>query len=107
MTKDFNSAEIIKLLDILIGNTEATDNENANIRALERLEVLCEVTDWCTDGIAFAMCTWNSEDQSQRDIGSRAVRWMDDVAEWSTRNMNWLREKKRLLHVEEGDLDEP
>ena len=45
------SKEIIKLLEILIGDTEAYGETNHDEKALENLKTLIDVTNWCLDGI--------------------------------------------------------
>ena len=50
MTK-LNSNEIIKVLEILIGDTEAIGETNHDEKALENLKALIDVTNWCLDGI--------------------------------------------------------
>lgn len=50
MTK-LNSNEIIKVLEILIGDTEAIGETNHDEKALENLKTLIDVTNWCLDGI--------------------------------------------------------
>ena len=46
-----NSNEIIKVLEILIGDTEAIGETNHDEKALENLKTLIDVTNWCLDGI--------------------------------------------------------
>ena len=97
MRKDFNSDEIIKLLDTLIGNTEAVGETNADDEALGRLEVLCEVTDWCLDGIHFASNTWNRNEASMQRIGMTAMNYLKALKDGCM--TLWL--------STEGDSDEP
>ena len=49
------SNEITKVLDVLIGEVEAVGETIADERRLDNLKTLIDVTNWCLDGLEFAM----------------------------------------------------
>ena len=46
MTRMFETGEITKLLDVLIGKTEAVGETNEDKRRLDNLKTLIDVTNW-------------------------------------------------------------
>ena len=72
------SHEIIKLLDLLVGNVVADGDELAE----DRLKVLIDVTNWCLDGVSFSSETRHDLDKSIRDVGERAFSAMCEWREW-------------------------
>ena len=83
MVREIESKEIIKVLDILIGKTEATGSQIEDNRRLDNLKVLIDVTNWCMDGLQFAMdsgyCRFEC---SMREIGNTAQGALLDYKEW-------------------------
>ena len=57
MTRRFETSEITKLLDVLIGDVEAVGETNEDNRRLDNLKTLIDVTNWCLDGLQFAMAS--------------------------------------------------
>lgn len=85
-----DSREIIKLLDILIGNTEAIGETNADEEALGNLKVLIDVTNWCLDGILHSSETSGAVEYSRHLVGFHAkcameeyMRWLEEI--WAER----------------------
>lgn len=84
----FSSSEIIKLLDTLIGPTEAVGETNADNEILKNLETLIDITDWCLDGLNAASETCGRPEKSMHEIGWTAQyelcslkRWLCDILE--------------------------
>ena len=84
MSRKLNSAEIIKLLDILIGQTEAVGETNADEVILENLKTLIDVTNWCIDGIHQSSGTVGRPEASMHKIGWTAQCALDDYRVWLT-----------------------
>ncbi len=77
------SNEITKVLDVLIGEVEAVGESNADERRLENLKTLIDVTDWCLDGLQFAMFSGQGRDElSMRIIGHTAQSALDEYKTW-------------------------
>ena len=81
--KQFESKEIIKLLNILIGETEAIGETYEDERRLANLQKLIEVTDWCLDGIQYAMFSGvDRPEYSMRLISEQARNVLNDYKVW-------------------------
>lgn len=85
-----DSKEIIKLLENLIGNTEAVGETIADEKALENLKTLIDVTNWCLDGIMQSSETSGAVEYSKHLVGFHArcameeyMRWLEEV--WAER----------------------
>lgn len=77
-----DSGEIIKLLDNLIGGTEAVGDSWADEKIEKNLMTLIDVTNWCIDGVAQSSETKNRFELSMRRIGERAFGALLDWKEW-------------------------
>ncbi len=77
-----NASEIIKLLDILIGGTEAVGDSATDKKVEENLMKLIDVTNWCIDGIAQSAETRHKPEYSMREIGERAFSALDEIRNW-------------------------
>lgn len=67
------SNEIIKVLEVLIGEVEAVGDSNADERRLENLKTLIDVTNWCLDGLVSAMESGQGRvEYSMKEIGYTA-----------------------------------
>lgn len=82
------SAEIIKLLDILIGRVEATGNEFADGQIEKNLMKLIDVVNDCLNSVMFAAETRHSLEDSERRIGERAFAAMAEWNEWLSGQVN-------------------
>ena len=79
----YESKEIIKLLDTLIGEVEAVGESNEDERRLDNLKALIDVTNWCLDGLQFAMYSGQGRDElSMRIIGDTAQLALDEYKTW-------------------------
>ena len=52
-----NDKEIIKLLDILIGTTEAVGDSAVDDKVESNLKTLIDVANWCMDGVSQSAST--------------------------------------------------
>ena len=81
------SNEIIKVLEVLIGEVEAVGESNADERRLENLKTLIDVTDWCLDGLELAMESGNGRfEASMQEISDTAKRALDEYYRWLNNN---------------------
>lgn len=81
------SNEIIKVLEVLIGEVEAVGESNADERRLENLKTLIDVTDWCLDGLELAMESGNGRfEASMQEISHTAKRALDEYYRWLNNN---------------------
>ena len=80
--RKFESKEIIKLLDHLIGNTIAVGESNADEKTLENLKVLIDVTNWCLDGVHQSSETIGRPEWSMNLVGFTAKGALDDYRVW-------------------------
>lgn len=82
----FNSGEIIKLINYLIGNTKATGESYTDEHALNNLKILIDVMDWCLDEMRYAKDSGIGRPEASMNlIGWTAACALD---EWKT----WLSE---------------
>lgn len=79
----YESKEIIKLLDTLIGKVEAVGESNEDEKRLDNLKALIDVTDWCLDGIEFAMESGEGRfEASMQEISHTAKRALVEYKTW-------------------------
>ena len=83
-----NSEEIIRLLEILIGRTEAVGDSVIDDKIEDNLMKLIDVTDWCLDGVAQSSKTRDRFEGSMRRIGERAFSIMKEWSEWLQKRLN-------------------
>lgn len=77
------SNEIIKVLEVLIGEVEAVGESNADKRRLDNLKTLIDVTNWCLDGLEFAMDSGRGRPEaSMHEIGYTAQGALDEYRTW-------------------------
>lgn len=77
------SYEITKVLDVLIGEVEAVGDSNADERRLENLKTLIDVTNWCLDGLEFAMESGQGRvEASMQEISYTAHGALDEYKTW-------------------------
>lgn len=77
-----NSNEIINLLDILIGRTEAVGDSAQDEEIEKNLMTLIDVTNWCLDGIMQSSETCGRVEYSMHRIGWRATCDLADYLKW-------------------------
>ena len=83
MKRMFESKEITKLLDVMIGKTEAVGESCEDERRLDNLQTLIDVTNWCMDGLQFAMDSGQGRPEaSMREIGYVAQSALNEYRSW-------------------------
>ena len=83
MARIFETGEITKLLDVLIGKTEAVGETNEDKRRLDNLKTLIDVTNWCLDGLQFAMASgYGRPEYSMAEIRYTAQCALDEYGRW-------------------------
>ena len=81
----FESKEITKLLNVLIGNVEAVGETNEDNHRLDNLKTLIDVTNWCLDGLLFAMDSgYGRPESSMAEISYIAQCALDEYRTWIT-----------------------
>lgn len=81
--------EIIKLLDILIGNTEAVGDSASDDIAEANLKTLIDITNWCLGGVSQSAYTNHRPEYSMKRNGERAFA---ALCEWK----DWLEERIQI-----------
>ena len=81
-----NDKEIIKLLEILIGQTEAIGDPAVDDKIESNLKTLIDVANWCMDSVSKSASTRNRPEYSMREVGERAF---SALCEWE----EWLKER--------------
>lgn len=85
MSRMFETSEITKLLDVLIGSVEAVGETNEDKRRLDNLKTLIDVTNWCLDGLQFAMASgYGRPEYSMAKISYTAQCALDEYGKWIT-----------------------
>lgn len=83
MSRVFKTSEITKLLDVLIGQTEAVGETNEDNHRLDNLKTLIDVTNWCLDGLQFAMASGRGRPEySMAQISHTAQCALDEYKIW-------------------------
>ena len=82
-------AEIIKLLDELIGDTTAIGSEGHDKNALKNLKTLIDVTNWCLDGVSQSAYTRHHVAHSMRVTGETAFGALAEWREWLTERIEY------------------
>lgn len=88
MCGKMTGSEIIKLLDILIGSTNATGSESVDDERLKNLRTLIDVTNWCLDGIKQSAEYQHCIESSMREIGQTAIAALDEYRGWLEEVLN-------------------
>lgn len=76
------SQEIIKVLDNLIGGTEAVGDSWADEKIMFNLQTLIDVTNWCLDGVNQSSGTMGRPEGSMHNIGFTANCALDEWRVW-------------------------
>lgn len=83
MSRMFETKEITKLLNVLIGDVEAVGEANEDERRLDNLKTLIDVTNWCLDGLQFAMASgYGRPEYSMAEISYTAQCALDEYGMW-------------------------
>lgn len=77
-----NSNEVIKLLESLIGDTEAVGDTWADEKIEENLKTLIDVTNWCLDSVFQSSATCGRIEDSMRRVGCRAKSALFEWEQW-------------------------
>ena len=77
-----NDKEIIKLLEILIGTTEAVGDSAVDNKIESNLKTLIDVANWCMDGVSQSASTRHRTEYSMRKVGERAFSALYEWEEW-------------------------
>lgn len=78
--------EIIKVLENLIGATEAVGDSAVDHKIEANLKTLIDVANWCMDGVSQSASTRHRPEYSMRKVGERAF---SALCEWE----EWLKER--------------
>ena len=82
MADKLTGNEIIKLLDNLIGSTEAYGDSAVDEKVMKNLKTLIDVTNWCLDGVQHSAGTLHRPEDSMRRIGATAMSALLEWEEW-------------------------
>lgn len=82
MTNKMSTNEIIKALDLFIGNTEPTGESERDRQIIDNLRTLIDITNWCLDGVMRSAYVRHSLESSIRIIGETAFSAMCEWEEW-------------------------
>ena len=77
-----NDREIVKLLEILIGTTEAVGDSAVDDKIESNLKTLIDVANWCMDGVSQSASTRHRPEYSMRKVGERAFSALCEWEEW-------------------------
>ena len=88
MTDKFNSQEIIKLVDKLIGPTTAIGDSALDKTIDNNLRNLIDLVNWALDGIADSARTRHRSEESMRITGERAFSALCEWKDWIEETIN-------------------
>ena len=77
-----SSDEIVKILNIVIGTTEACGMHSVDKDILENVQVLAEVTDTLVGWLMLSAETFDSSAMSEREIGEAAMFALTGIKDW-------------------------
>lgn len=77
-----NGTEICKVLEVLVGNTQAQGETTADDKAFDRLQVLEQVTDWCLEGFNYECSNAYKSEWSMARSGKEAIKYLKETKEW-------------------------
>lgn len=82
MSREFDTREITKLLNLLVGDTEPVADSALDHQIEDNVKVLIDVVNWCLDGLYDTARHRKSDYGSQRDVGERAYAALLEWEEW-------------------------
>lgn len=82
--RTFETNEITKLMNVMIGGTEPYADSAIDEKIDSNLRTLIDVINWCLDGMYDAARYRKSEYRSARDIGERAYASLLQWKDWIT-----------------------
>lgn len=77
-----SSEEIIRVLEAMIGSTEAVGDTNIDCIVMENLKTVIDVGDYCLDKVLLASTSCGRSEASMHEIGWTARCVMDDWKNW-------------------------
>lgn len=80
--KKMNSNEIIKLLEIIIGETEPVADSRIDELREENLKTLIDIGDWVLDGLLYSAEHRKDPYYSSQKVGERAYSVMLEWKDW-------------------------
>ena len=86
-----SSDEIVKILNIVIGTTQACGMHSVDKDILENVQILAEVTDTLVGWLMLSAETFDSSNMSEREIGEAAMFALTGIKEWIE---EWIDENK-------------
>lgn len=87
-----SSQEIVKVLDELIGRTEAVGDSWADEEIEKNLMTLIDVINWCLDGVYQSSSTRDRIEYSMRTVGGRAYEALFDYKKWLDEMLDEVKE---------------
>jgi len=78
----FSDREITKVLNAMIGPTDAEGDSAVDAVRLDSLRTLIDVTNWCLDGLLYATKTRHRQEASMREIGETAFSALLEIKQW-------------------------
>ena len=91
-----STEEIIKLVDVLIGDVEAVGESREDEKRLKNLNALIDLTDACLDKISYAANASTRSEASMRKIGRKALQYLAESAEWfDAKKAMWMNQEGR------------
>ena len=82
MSREFDTREITKLLNLLIGGTEPVEDSSIDAKVMDNVKTLIDVVNWCFDGLYDTARHRKSPYGSAMDIGERAYSALLEWEEW-------------------------
>lgn len=96
MSRMFKTKEITKLLNVLIGDVEAVGETNEDNSRLDNLKTLIDVTNWCLDGLQFAMASgYGRPEYSMAEISYTAQCALDEYGTWIADTLDEYVERRK------------
>lgn len=83
-----NNDELIKVVDVLIGETTAVGESNADEQIMKNLKAAIDLVDWLLDGIAESAKTRHRFEGSMKDIGMTAFNTLNEWKYWLTEEVD-------------------
>lgn len=91
-----STEEIIKLVDVLIGDVEAVGESREDENRLKNLNALIDLTDACLDKISYAANASTRPEASMSRIGRKALKYLAESAEWfNGKKAMWMNQEGR------------
>lgn len=86
-----SSDEIVKILNVVIGTTQACGMHRMDKDVLENVQILAEVTDTLVGWLMLSAETFDSSAMSEREVGEAAMFALTGIKDWLE---EWINENK-------------